>query len=241
MFPAHVLSSLKNVLGSDGYAGQHQQRPTAAEGGMFKREWWRFYRMPGALHAPESRPVGCTKILAEDLPARFDQVVGSLDAAFKGTESSDPVALGVWGQRGARKYLLALWHGQMTFTQTLERIREAKARFPQMSTLLVEDKANGSAIIDTLRGEISGIIAVNPEGGKAARAFSIQPQVEAGNVIIPEGCSWVAKFVDEHASFPRGRHDDIVDMTSQALLRMASSETGFARRFAAAVRAGRVL
>ena len=63
-----------------------------------------------------------------------------------------------------------------------------------------------------------GIIAVNPEGGKEARAAAVQPQIESGNVYLPDGADWLEAFIDEFAAFPRGRHDDQVDALSQALL-----------------------
>jgi predicted phage terminase large subunit-like protein len=74
-------------------------------------------------------------------------------------------------------------------------------------------------VINTLTGEISGIVPVEPEGGKEARANAIAPQIEAGNVYLWEGLGTkdVAEYVGEFAAFPRGRHDDDVDSTSQAL------------------------
>ena len=69
----------------------------------------------------------------------------------------------------------------------------------------------------TLKGEISGIIAISPSGGKEARAAAVQPQIESGNVYLPDGAAWLDPFVEEFATFPRGRHDDQVDALTQAL------------------------
>ena len=82
--------------------------------------------------------------------------------------------------------------------------------------------------MDTLTSTISGIVEVNPEGGKEARAWAVQPQAEAGNVYLPEGAPWLVDFVEEFANFPLGKHDDIVDSSTQALLEMAGS-TAMAR------------
>jgi predicted phage terminase large subunit-like protein len=114
----------------------------------------------------------------------------------------------------------------------------AKGRKPNQH--LVEDKANGSAIVETLQDQISGILAVEPEGGKDSRAAAIVPQVEAGQVYLPDGAPWLAEYIGNMAGFPRAKHDDDVDQTSQMLIRMAESATSFATRFAQAHREGRL-
>jgi predicted phage terminase large subunit-like protein len=88
---------------------------------------------------------------------------------------------------------------------------------------VVEDKANGPAVIEDLQATLSGLIAVNPEGGKEARAAVMEPQVEAGEWFLPDGASWVESFVDEYAVFPNGKYDDQVDAGSQAAIRLSAS------------------
>ena len=80
-------------------------------------------------------------------------------------------------------------------------------------------KANGSAVIQSLRHEIPGLVAVVPDGGKVARAQAVSPQVESGNVYLPHPAiaPWVEAFVEECATFPNGKCDDQVDQMSQAL------------------------
>jgi predicted phage terminase large subunit-like protein len=86
---------------------------------------------------------------------------------------------------------------------------------------LIEGKANGSAVIQMLMNQISGIIPVNPSGGKIGRAAAISPLIEAGNIHIPrpQMFPWVNDFLEECAAFPNGAHDDQVDAMTQALLR----------------------
>lgn len=87
---------------------------------------------------------------------------------------------------------------------------------------IVEDKANGPAIVSTLRGEIPGIIEVSPEGGKVARANAVAWQIESGNVYLPTPVehAWVHQFVEECSAFPNGVNDDQVDAMTQALARL---------------------
>jgi predicted phage terminase large subunit-like protein len=194
------IDSLKTSLGSYAAAGQLQQRPSPAEGGIIKRGWWQFYR---------------------DLPADFDEIIQSWDMAFKDLRSSDYVVGQVWGRKGANKYLLDMVRDRIDFPATVQAVRTLSAKWPAAYGKLVEDKANGTAVIATLKNEISGLISVEPQGGKEARAAAVSPQIEAGNVYLPDPtlAPWVHDFVEECAAFPNGAHDDMVDSMSQALLR----------------------
>lgn len=195
------LAALKVALGSYGAAGQLQQRPAPAEGGLLKRTWWGFYR---------------------ERPARFDEVLQSWDMAFKDTKSSDYVVGQVWGRIGAEKYLLDQVRDRMDFPATVQAVRTLTAKWPQAHAKLVEDKANGPAVIAQLKREIAGLIAVEPEGGKVARVNAVSPTIEAGNVYLPDPsiAPWIGDFLTECSQFPNGAHDDQVDAMSQALNRM---------------------
>lgn len=219
-FPQQVLDEAKgpNALGSYGFAGQHQQRPAPPKGGMFKVGNWRFWKPDGT--APDcvaQRPLGCYEGPARPLPV-LDELILSLDANFKKKDDADPISLGIIGKSGADRFLLYRVHGPLGFTRTVEVMREACRLFPEASRKLIEAKANGDAIIETLQSEIGGIIAVDPEGGKEARAWPIQPLHEGGNCYLPDGAPWLDEFIAEFAAFPKGRHDDDVDMWSQGLL-----------------------
>lgn len=217
------VENLKRDLGVYAYAGQFQQRPSPAEGGILKRYWFKYWCYPNQHLRPvtvrmadgEYREVPVTP-----LPV-FEEEALSFDCAFKGLDTSDFVAGGHWGRRGADKFLLASIRERMDFPATLEAVRKMAKDAPRATLKLVEDKANGPAVIDTLKHEIAGIVAVNPQGGKMARTSAISPQVEAGNVYLPHPdiASWVDAYLDECASFPNGSHDDWVDQMSQMLLR----------------------
>lgn len=204
LFTKQALESIKTSVGSYWWASLYQQRPSPAEGGIFKRHWWQYYRQA---------------------PGKFDEIIQSWDMSFKDKATSDFVVGQVWGRSGADKYLLDQVRGRMDFTATLQAVRSLSAKWPQARAKLVEDKANGPAVIATLKREISGLIPVEPQGSKEARAWAVQPEVEAGNVYIPDPgiASWVHDFVEECAAFPNGAHDDQVDAMTQALLRFAAN------------------
>lgn len=180
------------------WAALYQQRPSPLGGGIFKRDDWQ-------------------RIKKDELPAKFSEVIQSWDCAFKDTRSSDFVVGQVWGIAGAGRYLLDQVRGHMSFSRTLEAIRQISAKWPRATRKLVEDKANGTVVIDTLKSEIPGLIAVEPEGGKQARAHAVSAFVEAHNVYLPADAPWVAMFIEEAAQFPNGAHDDQVDACTQAL------------------------
>ncbi|MFK0731406.1 MAG: phage terminase large subunit [Gloeotrichia echinulata GP01] len=208
-FSREVLEQEKKALGSYGYAGQHQQRPAPADGGHFKRSWWKYYKI-----APDD----------------FDMVIQSWDCTFKDSKKSDFVVGQVWGKRGGQFYLLDQVRDRMDFPTTIAAIRALSAKYPNSTAKLVEDKANGPAVISSLEREIPGIIAIEPEGGKLVRAVAIAPFVEAGNVFLPDPsiASWVGDFVAEFSIFPNGSNDDMVDSASQSLNWLVSKITYWA-------------
>jgi len=222
------LEGLKVSLGSYRYAGQYQQRPAPAEGGIFNRRWWRYWRpahmdLPAVpVRMPDGRVLN---IQAVPVPAEFDTVIQSWDMAFKDKATSDYVVGQVWGTKGADRFLLDQRRARMDMPATKEAVRALTERWPKAAAKLVEDKANGPAVIQELKHDIGGLIEVTPEGGKIARAHAVSPVAESGNVYLPHPAvaPWVEALIEEAAAFPNGRHDDQVDALTQALNRLRDS------------------
>lgn len=221
------ITELKRDLGPIPSAGQLQQRPTAGEGALFKRESWNYYNPVGTdsgpvrVKVPGRLPIEKAPV---PIPLAFEQVVQSWDFTFKDEADSDFVAGHAWGRIGSNVYLLARVNKRMDFMASIRAIRQMSVDFP-CPTKLVEDKANGPAVINFLKNEIPGLIAVQPDGGKISRANAISSYVEAGNVYLPNPdlFPWVADVIEQAANFPRGAHDDDVDAMSQAIRRLFDS------------------
>ena len=224
------IETLKVSLGSYAAAGQLQQRPSPAGGGLFKRHWFRYFQPRGANLPPVivKLPDGTqTSIVAIEAPVRVDEQIQSWDCAFKDLETSDYVVGQVWGRVGSIYLLGDQVRARMDCPNTVKSVRELSQKWPATLAKLIEDKANGSAVIQMLSHEIPGILPVNPEGGKVARAAAVSPLIEAGNVYLPHPlyAPWVTDFIEECAAFPNGAHDDQVDAMTQALLRWHMAPT----------------
>jgi predicted phage terminase large subunit-like protein len=180
----------------------YQQDPTPVEGSIIDPTWWQFYK---------SRPQG------------FDEIIQSWDLAFKGKESSDHVVGQVWGRDGANFYLLDQVRARMHFVQTLDAIRNMSEKWPDAGRKLIEDAANGPAVIQALIKEIRGLIPVKTQGtDKGSRLFSVSHLVEAKQVFLPNIslAPWVNEFIHEVTAFRANADnlaDDQVDAMSQAL------------------------
>lgn len=159
---------------------------------------------------------------AVDLPSRLDTLLQTWDMAFKDTKNADFVVGQVQAAHGADRYLLDQVRDRMDLPGTLLAVRRLSARWPEAHLKLVEDKANGPAVIQSLRHEIAGFVEVNPEGGNVSRAAAASPQLESGNWYLPHPmlASWVEEFIGECAAFPTGAHDDQVDAWSQGAKRL---------------------
>jgi predicted phage terminase large subunit-like protein len=219
-FPEEIVKALEIKLGIFAEA-QLQQRPARPEGETFKLATFRYWT-PATL------------------PTRWDQLVWSWDCAFKDNPSSDMVAGQLWGKRGSNYYLLAGVLDRLSFADTTQIIKSKREdlQFGRVDGVVIEDKANGPAIVNTLANVVSGIVAVSPDGGKEARANACSWLFRAGNVFFPprapqpttlEGVpepmplpapeySWAAPHEAAILKFPRGKIDDPVDAMTQMLL-----------------------
>ncbi len=174
-----------------------QGHPTPSEGNIFKREWWSFYT---SLPPPE-------------------YMLLSVDAAFKSGIKNDFVVIQLWARNEGNFYLVDMLRGHLDFPATLSAIRTI-SEGRKLNLILIEDKANGSAIIQMLKREFSYVLGVNPLGGKEARANAITGVVESGRVFLPKFASFTGAFIEECTAFPMGKYDDQVDAMTQALNRM---------------------
>jgi predicted phage terminase large subunit-like protein len=201
-YDLETLENIKKEKGSAIWAALFQQRPAPDEGQIFKKDWFKYWTR---------------------LPDKFDKIILSWDMAFKDTDSSDFVVGQVWGRIGSECYLIDQTRGRMGFVETCDAFKRQAEKWPKALTKLVEDKANGPAVIDALKRRVQGIIPIQPDGSKTSRAHAITALFEAGNVYFPSRDIhlWVDDLETELLSFPVGMHDDQVDALTQALRKLS--------------------
>lgn len=203
-----ALQSIKKSIGSIMFGSLFQQDPTPPEGGIFKRNHFRFW-------TPDT------------LPKSFDEVIQSWDLPFddENKATASFVSGQVWARKAADRYLLGEFHEQCDFPAMKRAVTKMTDDFPAAITKLVENKAAGAPLIKDMKGTIPGLVAWNPVGSKVARAISVSGVVESGNVYVPHPTvvPWSREFIEECAVFPKGKLKDRVDAMVQALLRFGGA------------------
>jgi predicted phage terminase large subunit-like protein len=184
----------------------YQQRPSPSGGTIFSEAMFRFY---GTIDRPGLEGDAI-------LPQQFTRIIGSIDCTFKDTAGTDMVAFMNWGQDSAGVWLLDMLNQRLDFSGTMDTIA-GKHYGWQFGELLVEDKANGPAVISALKRAAAGFIvhAVNPLGGKTARANAATPEFNKGRVWFPRWHPLTPTLVSQLIRFPGDTYDDLVDGTSQ--------------------------
>lgn len=231
LHPLKDLLKQKRNIGTHKFEALYQQSPVIEGGNIIKREWIKYY-------VPDRETMvklGLTKKDVAILPRHLDESVQAWDATFKSGENDDYVAGQTWSKRGANAYLRIGWcHKRLSFTETLDAIRSQSRMYPEATAKLVEDKANGPAIIDTLRREIVGIMPVSPgSDSKEARTASVSPLFEAGQIYVPHP-RWhpeTEDLVEEWVGFPNMPHDDQVDSMVYAVRRLLRNSNRPVMRF----------
>lgn len=228
-FSPQALARTEKEVGPYGWASQFQQRPAPRGGGIFQRDWWQLWDSPDGKF-----PV-------------LEYVIASVDGAFTEKEENCPSALTVWGvfvneHKRRRIILVAAWRKFLKFSAPkvdrkrnetteayrrrcmpdwglVEWIADSCRRF-KVDLLLIENKASGISAAQELRNrhgrEGWAIHLVQVKGDKVARALAAQPTFSQGMVHAPDR-EWAEMVIDEMATFPKSRYDDLTDSSTQAI------------------------
>lgn len=225
-FGPDEIRILESQLGPYQSAGQLQQRPEPKGGGIFKRDWWQLW--------------------GQDQFPPFEYILASLDTAYTEKEENDPSALTVWGvfthklnqptrlvfkdgsfyddfltsETSQRIMLMNAWQGRLELHELVEKVADICRRM-KVSRLLIESKASGISVAQELRRLYAGtdfaVQLTDPKSqDKVARAYSIQHLFSEGMIYAPDR-AWADMVMTQCSSFPKGKHDDLVDTVSQAL------------------------
>lgn len=196
---AHI-QKVKTDVGERAWSSLYQQEPKVQGGNIIKEEWIKLYT---------------------ELPFKLQNLqpgnmIQSWDLQFKKTGTSFTVGMTI-AKYGEDFYLLAIWRKKADIIDTQTAMLDMAKAFPMCHTVLVEDKANGPAILTLLKNKINGMIPVLPELSKDERLHIIAPIFEAGHVFIPANHPETKEIINELTTFPASENDDIVDAFSQGL------------------------
>ena len=202
------LEAVKASLSAQKWNAMYQQQPTNDEGAILKREWWRVW--------------------PHEEPPVVNYIIQSYDTAYSKKETADFSAITTWGvfypdqDSGPNIILLDVKRGRWDFPE-LKRIAKDEYKHWNPDNVLIEAKATGVTLQQELRRAGIPVTMYNPGGRRAgtdkvSRANSVAPILESGMVWAPETL-WAEELIEECASFPNGDYDDMVDSTTQALMR----------------------
>lgn len=196
--PLTILESYKRTLGSSVFAAQFQQAPIPPGGLMVRRDWIKRYT---------------------ELPPYNEQImyVQSWDTASKGGPDNDwSVCITFVYCTNRRWYVVDVWRKQVNYPDLKLAVQELATRF-KAKRVLVEQAGTAFALIDELRGKVTGLVGIKPEKDKVSRMSVASSIIQSGCLYLPERAPWLADFEAELFSFPGGAHDDQCDALSQAL------------------------
>jgi predicted phage terminase large subunit-like protein len=202
------LQAVRASLSVQRWNAMYQQRPTSDEGAILKREWWRTWER-------------------DQLPA-IEYIIQSYDTAYSKKETADFSVITTWGvfypteDSGPNIILMDMRKGRWDFPD-LKRVAKDQYAYWQPDNVLIEAKATGVTLQQELRRMGIPVTMYTPGGRRAgqdkvSRANAVAPMFESGMVWAPD-TQWAQEVIEECASFPNGDNDDLVDSTTQALMR----------------------
>jgi predicted phage terminase large subunit-like protein len=193
-----ILQDIRETQGEYNFAGQYQQAPAPLGGGMVKAGWFKTYT-------------------ANELPPKFEMIFQSWDTANKPTELSDYSVCTTWGIKQTHIYLLHVFRRRMDYP-ALKRAVVEQVVAHQAKEIIIEDKASGTQLIQELVHEgVHGVKRYEPKMDKVMRMHNVTSTIENGFVHLPEKADWLPEYLHELTTFPKSKHDDQADSTSQAL------------------------
>ena len=202
-YPIERLEEIKKTIGTREWSSLYAQKPSVEEGNIIKRWWW--------------------KTWTREHPPEMDYILQSWDTAYTVTETSDYSACTTWGvfsgEGGYNLYLIDSFREKLTFPELKNQAVHLYNEL-QPDLVLVEAKASGWSLVQELMRTGIPITPFNPKKmDKLARVHSVAPLFEGGRIWAPD-TDESADVMNQFAMFPNTKHDDLVDSTTQALLRL---------------------
>ena len=222
-YPLHVLNQIKEAVGTQDWNALYQQQPIPEEGGMVKLDWFKRYNTNNLETIKKLNRInlGAKKKFSNELPV-FNNIVISLDTAFKQSSLNDPSAFTVWGTSKTDFILLEAINERLDFPDLKKKTIDIHKKYSAWNLgsprVLIEDAASGQSLIQELRRFTNiPVIPIKPDKSKEVRMSEVTSIIESGRVWFPKRASWLVQLETQLAQFPLGKHDDLCDSISQFL------------------------
>lgn len=214
-YSASTLLNIKGVIGSREWQSQYKQKPLDSEGAIIKKEWIRYYCEDNC----DGRSHDSTECFF--LPVEKIKHGQTWDFSYAKTSDSDYFVGYSWVRQGANMFFTDRTKNRGNLPDCEKAFREFNKKHPELGRKYIEAKANGQAVIDKFKSDISGIVPVYPErvGEKKARWNVAAPSFESGNIFFPRHAVWVQDAVDWITAVPDGEYDDDADAVCQAVIK----------------------
>ena len=231
-FPASVVDDLEGKMGPYATAGQHQQTPTPRGGGIIKDSWWQVWEpdeYPAMEYIVASLDTAYTTKTENDFSAMSVWGVWTGDSGAGSTRSADrygramemPQTSATDELGGTPKVMLMYaWQERLALHELVEKVAKTCKRC-KVDKILIENKAAGHSVAQELRrlfGNDGYMVQMyDPKSiDKLGRLYSVQHLFSEGMVFAPTK-DWAEMMIRQVSTFPRGKHDDLVDTSAMAL------------------------
>lgn len=211
-YPVEALRKIKTKIGSYWFNALYQQRPSAADGTIFKREYFRYYNRDGN-HLHLHTPSGDKTILLNKC-----MIFQTCDPAGSTKSTADWFVLGTWAKTPDNDLiLLDILRTRIEGPDQPNLFRQAYERW-KPAIQGIESNGIGKTVYQMLvRGGLP-IVELKADKDKKLRALPAAARMEAGTVYFPSGAPWLGDYEEELIAFDKGTHDDQVDVTAYAAM-----------------------
>ena len=229
-FPIEVVKRDRAVMGEFGFAGQYQQEPAPRGGGIIERDWWQLWESPDNAYPPfeyilasvdtaytekeenDFSAMSVWGVFAHDPTAQAQKIIGS-DGRVMQVERT-------YGELAPKVMLIDAWQEKLPIHKLVIKIAET-AKHWKVDKVLIEAKASGMSVDQELRRlynhELFAVQLSNPKRlDKVARLHSVSHLFAEGMVYAPDK-AYAEMMIRQVSTFPKAKHDDLVDTCSQAL------------------------
>ena len=215
-----AIQEIQKTIGGYWFSALYQQRPSPAEGKIFKRSWFRYFTIE--IHEKEKYYLLHTETGVKRIESNKCSIFQTCDPAATESEQSDYFVLSTWAMTPEKDLLLLDVFRERAETTKHEFIMKSQYQLWKPNFQGVENRTFGLNIIQGLKKTGLPIRPLKADSDKISRAWTVAARYEIGAVYHLLNAPWLADIEKELLDFPNGVHDDFVDTASYAGIEIVS-------------------